>query len=260
MVRTTRLPPARHLAAALLCALALGPPARAETLRVFAAASLTEAFGELAAEFERAHPGVRVEVSFAGSQVLRTQIEQGAPADVFAAADPVHTEALVQAGLLGPTRVFATNRLVVAVPAEGSRVGRLEDLALPGVHVVLAGPAVPAGRYAAQALSLLAATGRYGPGFEARVLANLASQETSVRAALARVALGEADAAFVYATDAAATRAVRALEIPESCNVTAEYPIGVVARSPAAARAREFVELVRGEAGQAVLRRPGFGR
>lgn len=249
----------RRLGAVLLGALAVALPARAETLRVFAAASLTEAFGELAAAYERAHPGVKVEVSFAGSQVLRTQIEQGAPADVFASADPAQAAALVQAGLLGPTRVFATNRLVLAVPAQGGRVRRLDDLALPGVKVVLAGPAVPAGRYAAQVLARLAASGSYGPGYEARVLGNVVSHETSVRAALARVALGEAEAAFVYATDVASARAVRAIEVPERCNVTAEYPVGVLARSPRAARARDFVELLLGEPGQAVLRRHGFG-
>jgi molybdate transport system substrate-binding protein len=136
------------VAALALAGLASGP-ASAETVRVFAASSLTEAFGEIAAVFEAGHPGTRVELSFAGSQVLRTQIEQGAPADVFASADREHTDALVRKGLLGPTRVFARNAVVVVTPAGAARVSSLADLARPGTRVVLAGPSVPAGRYAA---------------------------------------------------------------------------------------------------------------
>jgi molybdate transport system substrate-binding protein len=233
--------------------------ALAVTLRVFAAASLSDAFREIAAAYERAHPGQRVELNLAGSPTLRTQIEQGAPADVFASADLEHAQALAQAGLLGPRRVFARNRLVVVVPARGAKVRALPDLAAPGIKVVTAGPAVPAGRYAGQVLDKLGEGGRLGPGFTARVRANLASQETSVRAVLAKVALGEADAGFVYATDAAsAADRVQAIEIPERSNVIAEYPIAVAARSAAPEAAQAFVELVAGPAGQAILRRHGF--
>jgi len=236
---------------------ALAPsPVAPGTVRVLAATSLTEAFGELAAAFEANRPGTRVELTFAGSQVLRTQIEQGAPADVFASADHEHAEALVRAGLLGPVRVFARNRLVVVTPAEGARVLSLADLVRPGTRVVLAGPSVPAGRYAAVALRRLDAEGGLGAGFGARVRANVVSEETNVRATLSKVALGEADAGFVYATDAAsASGKVRVLDLP--VDVVAEYPIGVLAgaRSPAAAA---FVDLVLGERGQAILRRHGF--
>ena len=236
---------------------ALAPsPAAPGTVRVLAAASLTEAFGEIAAAFEASRPGTRVELSFAGSQMLRTQIEQGAPADVFASADHEHADALVRAGLLGPVRVFARNRLVVVTPAEGARVLSLADLARPGTRVVLAGPSVPAGRYAAAALRRLDAEGGLGAGFGARVRANVVSEETSVRATLSKVALGEADAGFVYATDASsASGKIRVLDLP--FDVVAEYPIGVLAgaRSPAAAA---FVDLVLGERGQAILRRHGF--
>jgi molybdate transport system substrate-binding protein len=231
-------------------------PAAPGTVRVLAAASLTEAFGEIAAAFEADRPGTRVELSFAGSQMLRTQIEQGASADVFASADHEHADALVRAGLLGPVRVFARNRLVVVTPAEGARVLSLADLARPGTRVVLAGPSVPAGRYAVAALRRLDAEGGLGAGFGARVRANVVSEETSVRATLSKVALGEADAGFVYATDASsAPGKIRVLDLP--VDVVAEYPIGVLAgaRSPAAAA---FVDLVLGERGQAILRRHGF--
>ena len=231
----------------------------AVTLRVFAAASLTDAFREIAAAYEKAHPGERVELNFAGSPTLRTQIEQGAPADVFASADLDHAEALVRAGLLGPHRVFARNRLVVVVPRDGGKVGGLADLAAPGVKVVMAGPAVPAGRYSAQVLARLGEARLFGEGFAARVLANVVSQETSVRVVLSKVALGEADAGFVYATDAMpAADKLKTLEIPERYNVTAQYPIAILVRSVAAGPAKAFVEMVTGAEGQAILRRHGF--
>jgi molybdate transport system substrate-binding protein len=202
-----------------------------------------------------------VELNFAGSQALRTQIEQGAPVDVFASADPVHADALRAARLLGPTRTFARNRLVVAVPASGARVARLHDLVRTGTRIVVAAPTVPAGRYTAQVLGRLAAAGLYGDDFQARVQANVASLESNVRTTLAKVALGEADAAFVYATDAAAFAGkVRAIDIPDRYNVVAEYPIGVVTGTPRAAKAQAFVDLVLAREGQAILRRRGFGR
>jgi molybdate transport system substrate-binding protein len=229
-----------------------------EALRVFAAASLTEAFREAAAAFEATRPGVGVELNFAGSQVLRTQIEQGAPADVFASADLLHAEALRVPGLLRPYRVFARNKLLVVVPATGARVKGLADLARPGITLVVAGDGVPAGRYTGQVIARLAASGRYGAGFEPRVRANVASQETNVRAVLAKVALGEADAGFVYLTDAAGSDRVRTIGIPDPDNVIAEYPIGVLANSAQPAAAQAFVDLVVGDVGQAILRKHGF--
>jgi molybdate transport system substrate-binding protein len=246
----------RFVAAVALAGLASGP-ASAETVRVFAASSLTEAFGEIAAVFEAGNPGTRVELSFAGSQVLRTQIEQGAPADVFASADREHADALAREGILGRTRVFARNALVVVAPAEGARVSSLADLARPGMRVVLAGPAVPAGRYAAEALRRLDAQAGLGAGFGARVRANVVSEETNVRAALSKVVLGEADAGFVYATDAAsAAGKVRVLALP--VDVVAEYAIGVLSGTSLPSPAAAFVDLVLGERGQAILRRHGF--
>jgi molybdate transport system substrate-binding protein len=229
-----------------------------ETLRVFAAASLSEAFREAAAAFEATHPSVDVELNLAGSQVLRTQIEQGAPADVFASADLVHAEALRVPGLLRPYRVFARNKLVVVVPASGATVKGLEDLARPGITLVVAGDGVPAGRYTGQVLGRLAAAGRYGADFESRVRANVVSRETNVRAVLAKVALGEADAGFVYLTDAAGSDQVRTIGIPDPENVIAEYPIGVLAKSAQPAAAQAFVHLVVGDVGQAILRKHGF--
>lgn len=244
-------------AAVLSVAAGQGAAARAETLRVFAAASLTEAFRDLSAAYEKAHPGETVELSFAGSQVLRTQIEQGAPADVFASADRTHTEDLVRSGVLGPCQVFARNRVVVVVPSSQARVSRLQDLVRPGTRIVVAGAAVPVGRYTTQVLANLARGGLAG-NFQVRVEANIVSHETSVRAVLSKVALGEADAGFVYVTDAATSSRVRTIPVPDPHNIIAEYPIGVLARSALPEKARDFVDLVLGPEGQAILRRHGF--
>jgi molybdate transport system substrate-binding protein len=244
---------------AALCAMGVGVgTASAEVLRVSAAASLTEAFSEAALIYERTHAGDRVELNFAGSQVLRTQIEQGAPADVFASADLVHADALVRSGLLGPTRVFARNRVVVVAPAGEGKLRSLQDLARPGLKLVLAASTVPVGRYTTQVLGKLGAAGLYGDDFQARVQANVVSQETNARAVLAKVALGEADAGFVYATDAATSDKVRMIDVPQRYNVVAEYPIGVLTKSPLPAQAKAFVELVLGAEGQAILRKRGF--
>jgi molybdate transport system substrate-binding protein len=234
--------------------------ASAETLHVFAASSLTEAFREIGAAYEKTHPGQTIELNFAGSQILRTQIEQGAGADVFASADIVHANLLHSAELLSEPRVFTRNRLVAIVPVEGARVKGLADLAKPGIKVVLAGSTVPVGRYARQAIAQLGASGQYGESFAARVEANVVSEETNVRAVLARIALGEADAGIVYVTDAAGDERLRTIEIPERSNVVAEYAIGVVAKTPSEALASSFVALVLGARGQAVLAKHGFAR
>lgn len=247
---------AARMAATVLMLLASGARAE-EPLRVFAAASLTEAFRDIAAAFEKAH-GMPVELNLAGSQILRTQIEQGAPADVFASADLLQADALRQEGLMPGHEVFARNALVLVVPARGARVRLFEDIARPGLKIVVAGPSVPAGLYTLQVLARVGGSGRFGDHFRSHVQANIASHETSVRLVLAKVALGEADAGFVYETDAAASDNVLAIPIPEGNNVAVEYPIGVVAEGPRAAHARAFVDFVLGESGQAILRKHGF--
>jgi molybdate transport system substrate-binding protein len=246
-------------AAVLLAGVLAGSPATAEdTVRVFAASSLKEAFEEIAAVFRKAHPTAGVELSFAGSQVLRAQIEQGAPADVFASADADHADVLLRQELIERPRVFARNSLLVVAPAAGT-VQDLRDLARPGVKIVLAGAEVPAGRYADRVLETLGATGAYGAGFTALVRGNVVSREPNVRLVLSKVLLGEADAGIVYVTDAAsAGERVRRLEIPEANNVVATYPIALVKRPRSRGAAAAFVDVVTGAAGQAVLARHGF--
>ncbi len=245
-------------AAALLLAACGGDGERRETITVFAAASLTDAFGELAAAFEARNPGVTVRVSFAGSATLRTQVLEGAPADVFASASPDEVEALEAAGLVVEAQALATNTLVVAVAEETvQEVGAFEDLAGPELRLVLAAAEVPAGRYSRESLMLADADGIYGPGFATRVLANVRSNEANVRATLAKVELGEADAAIVYASDLAggAPEGVRAVAIPERFQVAAEYRIALLSEGDAA---RAFVAFVTSPEGMAVLAWHGF--
>ncbi|MCY3646517.1 MAG: molybdate ABC transporter substrate-binding protein [Chloroflexi bacterium] len=221
---------------------------RRDTITVFAAASLTEAFGELASAFEAEHPGVTVRLSFAGSATLRTQILEGAPADVFASASPDEVATLRAAGLVIEERALATNTLVVATGADA--IEAFEDLASPGLRLVLAAEEVPAGRYARESLALA------GSDFAGRVLANVRSNEANVRSTLAKVELGEADAAIVYASDLrAADEGVRAIAIPERFQVAAEYRIALLSESDGA---RAFVAFATSPAGMATLARHGF--
>ena len=231
-------------------------------LTVFAAASLGGAFRELGARFERARPGTRVRFNFAGSQQLAVQLEQGAAADVFAAADERWMRWVAARELLAsPPAVFAHNRLIVVTPAgDPAGIGRLEDLARPGLKLVIAAPSVPAGAYTRRVLERLARAPGFPPRYAERVLGNVASEEENVRVVAGKVQLGEADAGFVYASDAAGAAAgrLRVLRIPDARNVRADYPIAVLrsARSPAAAAA--FTRLVLGPDGREVLRRFGL--
>ncbi len=187
-----------------LTAFLLGFVACAQDLTVFAASSLTESFQSIAAAFEGRHEGVHVLLNFAGSSALALQIVQGAPADVFASANPQQMQKVVDEGLTAADpQIFAENRLVVIVPAS-SGLSDLLGLARPGIALVLAAPEVPVGAYARQALASM--DGDFGADFSARVMANVVSEEPNTRQVAAKVELGEADAAVVYATDAAVTR------------------------------------------------------
>ena len=240
---------------ALVLAACEAPP-ESGTLSVYAASSLTEAFGELETAFEAAHPDIDVSVTYAGSQILRLQIEQGAPADVFASANLEHMEALVDSGLVAESRVFVRNELVVIVPLDNpAGIESLEDLP-EASRIVLGTRNVPVGRYARDVLRLAAPT--LGEGFEAMVLSRVVSEETNVRLARAKVELGEADAAIVYRTDAGSSERVRIVEIPSAFNVIADYPIGVLRRTTVPATAEAWVSLLMSPEGRTVLARHGF--
>ena len=223
-------------------------------LVVFAASSLTEAFGELERAFERAHPGVDVEPTFAGSQVLRLQIEHGAPADVFASADPAHVDALAEAGLLDAPQTFASNELALIVP-RASTIERFEDLGRAR-RIVVGAPSVPVGHYTRALLERAMAT--HGESFVSAVRASIVSEETNVRLVRAKVELGEADAAFVYRTDVTNAQGIRSIPIPPELRASADYPIAVAARSDHRTEASAFVAFVGSSEGRAILERHGF--
>lgn len=227
-----------------------------DELTVFAAASLTEAFTEIGAAYEDANDGTTVSFNFSGSQVLATQIIEGGPADVFAAADVEQMDRAAGEGRIeGEASIFALNRLVVIVPADNpANIESAEDLARPGVKLVLAAAEVPAGRYARQLIDHLPA----GAGFAERVEDNVVSNESNVRQVVAKVQLGEADAAIVYATDVTADVAeeVAVIEVPDESNVMARYVIAVV--EGASDEAQEFVAFVLSAEGARILESHGF--
>lgn len=225
------------------------------TIVVSAASSLTDAFTELAEAFEAEHDGAEVELNFGSSSSLATQIVEGAPADVFASANQAQMDVVVDAGLAESSTIFALNRIVVAAPSDSDVVQSFEDIANPGVRLVLAGAEVPVGDYARQAIDAAEAA---TPGFAEAALANVVSEEANVRAVLAKVELGEADAGIVYETDAAISGdAVRVVAVPEEYVPASEYPIAVVGEEPSSL-ARSFVEFVQSAEGQAILARYGF--
>ena len=217
---------------------------------VFAAASLTDAFTELGAAFEDAHPDTTVTFNFAGSQQLATQITAGgAPADVFASANTTQMDVVAAAGLLaGDPSVFARNRLEIVVePGNPADVTTLADLGRDDVTVVLAAEEVPAGQYAREALD--------AAGISVRPV----SLETDVRAVLTKVSLGEADAGIVYTSDvAAADDRVEGVAIPDEDNVIAAYPIADLRDAPNARAARAFVAMVSSEEAGKTLEAYGF--
>jgi molybdate transport system substrate-binding protein len=216
---------------------------------VFAAASLTESFTELGEAFSAEHPDATVTFNFASSSDLVAQIIEGAPADVFASADQSNMAKLTDAGDNGGApEVFATNSLQIAVePGNPRHIRGLADLEDPDLVIVTCDPEVPIGRYTQEVFA------------NAGVRVTPDSFEEDVKAVLNKVVLGEADAGVVYTTDViAAGDSVTGVEIPTDVNVTPEYPIAVTAAAPNPAGAAAFVELVRGEAGQAILQRFGF--
>lgn len=234
----------------------------AATLNVFAAASLTDAFGAVGRAFEAENPDVTVAFNFAGSNQLAAQIAAGAPADVFASADRAQMDEAVEMGRVdeGAAAIFATNRLVVVYPVDNpAGIERLQDLARPGTLLVLAAEEVPAGRYSRVFLDRAMADPAFDPAFMEAVLANVVSYEQTVRSVLNKVALGEADAGIVYASDLAGAAGVGSLAIPDALNIVAEYPLAPLNDSARPDLAAAFVEFMLSTAGQAVLAEYGFG-
>jgi molybdate transport system substrate-binding protein len=235
----------RELAAVLLLALGLpGAVAAAGKVTVFAAASLTDVFPRI---------DTKPMYSFAGSDQLALQIQQGAPADVYAAASPKYPELLYHGGLVAKPVVFATNRLVVVVPRSNpAHVASVYDLRRAGVRIVIGDKGVPIGSYTRQILDTL--------GIATDVMPNVVSQETDVKGIVAKIALGEADAGFVYVTDTKPVASkVRVVALPAWAQPPIWYEVALVKSSAHAAAGRAFVNRILSKRGRSLLKRAGFG-
>lgn len=231
-------------------------------LVIFAASSLLEVFREIGSQFEQQHPGVHLRYNFAGSAQLVAQLSQGAQASVVALADTRNMRQAEQQGVIaGEPIIFARNRLILIVPAHNpAGIATLADLARPGVKVVLAHDNVPIGHYARRVLEKASQNPSYGADFAQRVLANLVSEEVNVKQVVAKIQLGEADAALVYATDItpAVRQEVQIIELPQEFNVVTCYPIALVAGARNPELARAFIDHVLSSEGQEILARYGF--
>jgi len=226
------------------------PAPEARTLNVFAAASLTETFTALKAQFETDNPGVTVQLNFGGSSDLAQQIVNGAPADVFASANDSTMKTVSDADLVdGQPTVFATNVLQIAtVPGNPKGIATFADLARPDLTVVVCAPQVPCG---AATEDVEKATG---------VTLSPVSEESDVKSVLSKVSTGNADAGLVYVTDVrSAGDDVHGVSFPEADQAVNDYPIAVVAGAPQADLGRSFVQLVTGDVGKKSLQAAGFG-
>src|SRR5829696_2954143 len=230
------------------------------TLTILAASSLTDAFGQLGNTFEKQNPGTTVRASFGASSDLLAQIQQGAPADVFASAAEEEMNTAVKDGRVsGKPEVFVKNREVIMVPKDNpANIKSLEDMSKPDIKLVLAAKDVLAADYAVEILGK--ANKEYGPGFKQDVLSNVVSREADVRASVNRVVVGDADVTFGYASDYTPDirDKVKVVQIPRDLNIFATYPVAALedARSPRLAK--KWVELVTSEEGQRVFQKWNF--
>ncbi len=236
------------------------PSPEALELTVYAAASLKGALEQAEAAYEAANRGTDLVIATDSSAALETQIEQGAPADVFLSADAGNPRKLMDAGLAeGAPVTFAGNELTIIVPADNpAGIETPADLARPGIKVIAAGDEVPITKYAKQLVDNLAAEPGYPADLAAAYAANIASREDNVKAVVAKIELGEGDAGIVYVTDAAASDTVTVIPIPPAANVPATYDGVVVKASRHVAQARAFLDWLAGPDGQAILGEFGF--
>lgn len=229
-------------------------------LNVLAAASLKGALEAAKMAYETSHPGVTLTISTDSSAALEIKVEQGAPADVFLSADSSNPKKLVDGGFAdGAAVVFAGNQLTLIVPRDNpAGIASPADLAKAGVKVIAAGDEVPITKYATVLIQNLAKEAGYPAGFETAYIGNVVSKEENVNAMVAKVALGQGDAAIVYVTDARASTDVLAIDVPATANVPVTYAGVVVKASTNADAAKAFLDWLAGAGGQAVLATFGF--
>ncbi len=218
------------------------------TIRVFAAASLTESFTALGEQFERDHPGTKVELNFGPSSGLAEQIASGAPADVFASASASNMDTLARSGEVKNSEEFASNRMEIAVPPDNpANISQVDDLAKDGVKVAVCQAQVPCGKVAAEVFA------------NAGLTVQPATEEVDVKSVLTKVTLGEVDAGVVYVTDVlAAGDKVKGIDIPDDQNASTTYPIATLEGSEHQEEAAGFVDLVLSSDGAEVLEAAGF--
>lgn len=242
------------------CVPASAPDAEPADLTIYGAASLKGGLDHLMSAYEAGHAGVHLTISTDSSAALETQIELGAPADVFLSADVTNPKKLVDKGLADGDAVdFAGNLLTVIVPAANpAGIAGPADLAKPGVKIIAAGDDVPITKYAEQVVGLLAKLDGYPAGFAAAYAANVVSKEDNVKAVVAKIELGEGDAGIVYVTDAKASSKVSAIPIPPQANVPATYAGVVVKSTSHAVAAHQFLAWMTGAEAQLVLTELGF--
>jgi molybdate transport system substrate-binding protein len=234
--------------------------AEGAALTIYGAASLKGALDRMKTSYEASHSRTTLTITTDSSATLRTQIEQGAPADVFLSADITNPKELVDGGLADGDLVdFAGNLLTIVVPTTNpAKVASPADLARSGVKVVAAGDQVPITKYANQAVDLLAKLPGYPGGYAASYAANVVSKEDNVKALIAKIELGEGDAGIVYVTDARASTKVGDVAIPPRANVPAVYAGVVVKSSRNVAAAHAFLDWIAGADGQKILATFGF--
>jgi molybdate transport system substrate-binding protein len=228
-------------------------------LTVLGAASLTKVFPQIGALFTKDHPGVTFSFSFAGTDQLAAQIQQGTPADVFAGASTKYGDQLASASLIDPYKVFCTNQLVLITPASNpAGITSPQDLATKPVKLIIGSATVPVGTYTRTVLTNLDAV--YGSGYSGSVLGKVVSNEDSVTSIVTKIESGEADAGFVYITDAlAAGSQVKTITLPADAQAVAKYPIAAVKASRNATLAQQFADFVLTAPAQALLKTAGFG-
>lgn len=250
------------LLAVVLASSTMGYAAGKQGVMVFAASSLTEAFGEIEREFEKLHPEVDLQTSFNGSSMLRVQIEQGATPEVFASADLANIAPLQSSGyIVGRIEPIANNSLVIIVPAANpAKVNSIADLAHPGLILVACSAEVPIGNYTLQALDLAQRSGKFGPDFKQRVMANFRSLEPNVKGIVTKVMLGDAEAGICYASDVTPQLAeqVKVIAIPKEYNVRATCYAAVVKGCRRPGMGWKLVDFIRSPKGQGILKRHGL--
>jgi len=249
----------------MLVLLACLSPALAEEgerLTVFCGAGLTGALSEIGGIYENA-TNISVEFNFDGAPALRSQIEQGAYADIFIPADLKHMNALKSEGFINNStvEVFARNKVAIIVPNDNpASITGLKDLASPGVKILMGTKDLPVGGYALQVLDKLAADPEYGPAYRESVLSNVVSQETTVNRIVSKIALGEADAGFAFISDVSPQMVgkVTRILIPEKCNVVGDFPVAVLSQSKYPVEAQAFLDMIMSTEGQSILGKYGF--